>query len=130
MVNGITTSKFKIICNSSWVKMQLLATFVELKKSAVKSLPKGFEDTLPEEMPFQGGCCALVDGFGELLERRQVQIKPQIDYLTENAVVFEDGSILDNVDIILFATGYLPDYDIIDIHGITGKRTREFAHIL
>ena len=80
-------------------------------------------------MPFQGGCCAFVDGFSELLERRQVQIKPQIDYLTENEVVFEDGTVLDNVDIILFATGYLPDYDIIDIHGITGEWNREFSYI-
>ena len=80
-------------------------------------------------MPFQGGCCAFVDGFSELLERRQVQVKPQIDYLTENEVVFEDGTVLDNVDIILFATGYLPDYDIIDIHGITGEWNREFSYI-
>ena len=76
---------------------------------------------LPKEMPYQGGCLAVVDGFGELLERRQVQIKPQIDYITEKEVVFKDGNVLDNVDIILFATGYLPDYDIIDIHGISGK---------
>ena len=110
--------------------MQLFGTFIEFKKSAEQSLPKGFEDTLPEEMPFQGGCCAFVDGFSELLERRQVQIKPQIDYLTENEVVFEDGTVLDNVDIILFATGYLPDYDIIDIHGITGEWKRKFLYIL
>ena len=35
--------------------------------------------------------------------------------------MFEDGTVLDNVDIILFATGYFPDYDIVDIPGITGK---------
>ena len=37
--------------------------------------------------------------------------------------MFEDGTVLDNVDIILFATGYFPDYDIVDIPGITGKST-------
>ena len=35
--------------------------------------------------------------------------------------MFEDGTVLDNVDIILFATGYFPDYDTVDIPGITGK---------
>ena len=50
-----------------------------------------------------------------------MHIKPQIDYVTEDKVVFEDGTVLDNVDIILFATGYLPDYDIVDIPGITGE---------
>ena len=37
--------------------------------------------------------------------------------------MFEDGTVLDNVDIILFAAGYFPDYDIVDIPGITGKST-------
>ena len=95
-----------------------------MKTAVEESVPKNFHHMLPKEMPFQGGCWVLVDGFGELLEKRQVQIKPKIDYLTESEVVFEDGTVLDNVDIVLFATGYLPDYDIIDIHGITGKVVR------
>ncbi len=84
-------------------------------------MPKSFRHLLPEQPPFLGGCFAVVDGFTELLERRQVQVKPKVDYLTESEVVFEDGSVLDNVDILLFATGYLPDFDIIDIQGITGN---------
>ena len=91
-----------------------------MKTSLEESVPKDFCHMLPKEVPFQG-CFAAVDGFGALLEKKQCQIKPKIDYLTESEVVFDDGTVLDNVDIVLFATGYLPDYDIIDIHGITGK---------
>ena len=63
----------------------------------------------------------IADGFGDLCEKGRLIIKPQIDYLTENAVIFDDGSILEDVDIILYANGYLPDYDFVDIPGIRGK---------
>ena len=95
--------------------------FAEFKKSLEPSIPEVFKKFVPKELPFKGGCWVPADGLGELLEKRELHIKPQINYVTEDKVVFEDGTVLDNVDIILFATGYFPDYDIVDIPGITGK---------
>ena len=95
--------------------------FAEFKKSLEPSIPEVFKKFVPKELPFQGGCWVLADGLSELLEKRELHVKPQIDYVTEDKVVFEDGTVLDNVDIILFSTGYFPDYDIVDIPGITGK---------
>ena len=86
-----------------------------------QSVPECFAQFIPKELPFQGGCWSLADGLGDLLQTNQLHIKPQIDYVTEDKVVFKDGSVLQNVDIILLATGYLPDYDIVDIPGVTGK---------
>ncbi len=77
-------------------------------------------DLLPTEHIFQGGCFGLSDGFYEHLEAGHIIMKPQIDHLTPVGAVFQDGSCLENLDVIVFATGYYPDYDVIDIQGITG----------
>ncbi|XP_029474782.1 dimethylaniline monooxygenase [N-oxide-forming] 5-like [Rhinatrema bivittatum] len=37
----------------------------------------------------------------------KVLIKPNVKMFTENAAVFEDGTVEENIDVIIFATGYL-----------------------
>ena len=41
-------------------------------------------------------------------------------YFTENGCVFEDGSEVDDIDIVILATGFSPNLDIIDVPGIKG----------
>ena len=96
--------------------------FSEFRGLVERSVPHCFKKFIPKELPFQGGCWALADGLEDLLQEEQLFIKPQIDYLIKDKVVFKDGSVLEHVDIVLLATGYLPDYDIVDIPGVTGKK--------
>ena len=39
---------------------------------------------------------------------------------TENGAVFEDGSEIHDIDLVLFATGFDMDLDFIDVPGIKG----------
>ena len=40
---------------------------------------------------------------------------------TENGAVFEDGSEIHDIDLVILATGFDMDLDFIDIPGIKGK---------
>lgn len=41
-------------------------------------------------------------------------VKPNIREFTETSVVFEDGSVMENVDVVIFATGYSYAYPFMD----------------
>lgn len=41
-------------------------------------------------------------------------IKPNIKRFTESSAVFEDGTVMDNVDVVIFATGYSYAYPFMD----------------
>ncbi|CAJ0943059.1 unnamed protein product [Ranitomeya imitator] len=43
-----------------------------------------------------------------------IRIKPQIRMFTESSVVFEDGSIVDGLDEVIFATGYNISFPFLD----------------
>ncbi|XP_053325573.1 flavin-containing monooxygenase 3-like [Spea bombifrons] len=43
-----------------------------------------------------------------------VIVKPNIKKFTETSAVFEDGTIIDNVDVVIFATGYSYAYPFMD----------------
>ena len=36
-------------------------------------------------------------------------------------VIFKDGTSIPDIDIVLCATGWYPNYDMIDLEGIKGK---------
>ncbi len=36
-------------------------------------------------------------------------------------VIFQDGCSILDIDIVLCATGWYPNYDIVDLEGIKGK---------
>ena len=41
---------------------------------------------------------------------------------TENGAVFEDGSGIHDIDLVILATGFDMDLDFIDVPGIKGKQ--------
>ncbi|OCT85231.1 dimethylaniline monooxygenase [N-oxide-forming] 3 isoform X1 [Xenopus laevis] len=43
-----------------------------------------------------------------------VVVKPNIREFTETSAIFEDGSVIENVDVVIFATGYSYAYPFID----------------
>ncbi|XP_053549127.1 flavin-containing monooxygenase 3 [Bombina bombina] len=43
-----------------------------------------------------------------------VVVKPDVREFTESSAVFEDGSVMENVDVVIFATGYSYAYPFID----------------
>ncbi|XP_063796080.1 flavin-containing monooxygenase 3-like isoform X1 [Pseudophryne corroboree] len=43
-----------------------------------------------------------------------VVVRPNIKRFTETAAVFEDGSLMENVDVVIFATGYSYAYPFMD----------------
>ena len=54
---------------------------------------------------------------GEIIVERQ--------YVTEvtssSDVIFKDGSSVPDIDIVFCATGFTPNYDIVELEGIRGK---------
>ena len=56
---------------------------------------------------------------------------------TENGAVFEDGSEINDIDLVVLATGFIYEFDILDVPGFKGidiiitiKALRSiFAHI-
>ncbi len=48
-------------------------------------------------------------------------IRQYVTDLTPTGVKLEDGSIIKDIDIAFFATGYTPNYDFVDLPGIKGK---------
>ncbi|KAH9514067.1 Cyclopentanone 1,2-monooxygenase (CPMO) [Bulinus truncatus] len=43
-----------------------------------------------------------------------IKVKPNIQSFTEKGVAFEDGTFEDNIDLVVFATGYKVEYPFID----------------
>ncbi|XP_063282230.1 flavin-containing monooxygenase 3 [Pelobates fuscus] len=43
-----------------------------------------------------------------------VVVKPNVREFTESSAIFEDGSVVDNVDVVIFATGYSYAYPFLD----------------
>ena len=48
--------------------------------------------------------------------------KRGLKQFTETGCVFEDGSEADDIDLVILATGFNPNLDIIDVPGIKGKK--------
>ncbi|XP_018114111.1 dimethylaniline monooxygenase [N-oxide-forming] 2-like [Xenopus laevis] len=58
-----------------------------------------------------------------------VKIKPQIKAFTESSVIFEDDTVVENMDEVIFATGYTPSFPFLkdpkiidDINGFLYKQ--------
>lgn len=61
----------------------------------------------------------------------RVRIKPNVKEFSGSSVVFEDGSVLDQVDVVVFATGYNYSFPILpaELQSKSGYRLRLFKHI-
>ncbi|XP_062833872.1 dimethylaniline monooxygenase [N-oxide-forming] 2 [Anolis carolinensis] len=60
-----------------------------------------------------------------------VTVKPSIKEFTETSAIFEDGSIEENVDIVIFATGYNVAFPFVDksVIEVTDNRIPLYKHI-
>ncbi|GFO38524.1 dimethylaniline monooxygenase [n-oxide-forming] [Plakobranchus ocellatus] len=81
----------------------------------------------PESTGGPGCICAkkITDEFPNKIDCGLVKIKPNIREFTESGIIFEDGSREDDVDLVVFATGYsfyFPFLDLEDL-GVTKEVT-------
>ncbi|KAM6963016.1 uncharacterized protein FYW47_008645 [Aplochiton taeniatus] len=67
---------------------------------------------------------------GRIISGR-VQIKPNVKEFRGSSVVFTDGSIVDKVDIVVFATGYRYDFPYLpsDLREKDGQRLSLYRHV-
>ena len=55
------------------------------------------------------------------IQEGKVIPKRGLTRFTENGAVFEDGSEIQDIDLVVFATGFDMDLDFIDVPGIKGR---------
>ena len=55
------------------------------------------------------------------IQEGKVIPKRGLTRFTENGAVFEDGSEIHDIDLVVFATGFDMDLDFIDVPGIKGR---------
>ncbi|XP_034979491.2 dimethylaniline monooxygenase [N-oxide-forming] 2 isoform X2 [Zootoca vivipara] len=60
-----------------------------------------------------------------------VMVKPLVQEFTESSVIFEDGTVEDNVDIVIFATGYSVAFPFLDksVIKVEDNRVPLYKHI-
>jgi dimethylaniline monooxygenase (N-oxide forming) len=59
------------------------------------------------------------DDLPNALASGMIRIKPNVRRLTATGVEFEDGSVVDNIDVILYGTGYEFGFPFVDHKALT-----------
>ncbi|XP_070602822.1 flavin-containing monooxygenase 3-like [Erythrolamprus reginae] len=54
-----------------------------------------------------------------------VVVKPNVKQFTETSAIFQDGTVMDGLDYVIFATGYTFDYPFMDDESIIKSRNNE-----
>ncbi|RUS83753.1 hypothetical protein EGW08_008504, partial [Elysia chlorotica] len=88
---------------------------------ALKSLsePDSTHPTVNDELPNRIAC-------------GMAQIRPDVRHFTETGIVFEDGSFEDNIDLVIFATGYKVGYSFLDksvLGDVRNNRLELYKHM-
>ncbi|CAL8394455.1 unnamed protein product [Boreogadus saida] len=67
---------------------------------------------------------------GRIISGR-VQMRPNVKEFCDSSVVFVDGSIIDKVDVVVFATGYHYSFPFLprDLQAKSGHRLRLYRHV-
>ncbi len=65
-------------------------------------------------IPLHGGPMMINDELKHKLLYGLIKCRGQLERLTENSAVFTDGSEVENVDVVLFATGYNFSLSFVD----------------
>ncbi|KAK2084763.1 dimethylaniline monooxygenase [Saguinus oedipus] len=102
------TLSFSFMHIHSWVQIYLLPLQTLLNKKALRKEPV-FNDDLPARI-----LCGTVS------------IKPNVKEFTETSAVFEDGTIFEGIDCVIFATGYSYSYPFLD-ESIIKSRNNEIV---
>lgn len=60
-----------------------------------------------------------------------VKVKPNVRELRGSSVVFEDGSVEENIDLLVFATGYTFSFPFLQNHviSVTGNKTQLYKYV-
>ncbi|KAL6486178.1 hypothetical protein MHYP_G00055700 [Metynnis hypsauchen] len=60
-----------------------------------------------------------------------VLVKPNVREFRGSSVIFEDGTVEDNIDLVVFATGYTFSFPFLPDHviSVTGNKTSLYKHI-
>lgn len=60
-----------------------------------------------------------------------VNVKPLVKQFTETSAVFEDGTVVENVDIVIFATGYSVGFPFLDksVLEVEDNRVPLYKHV-
>lgn len=88
--------------------------FAHLSK---KNLNKRFDHSLyglKPDFPVTAQHPTINDDLPNRLSSGTLQVKPNIKRFTENGVEFDDGSKEDNIDSVIFATGYVIGFPFLD----------------
>lgn len=98
-----------------------LSTKVDHELYSLKSLsePDSTHPTVNDELPNRIAC-------------GMVKVKPNIRGFTETGVEFEDGTYEDNIDLVVFATGYKVEYPFLDtsvLGEIKNNRLELYKHM-
>ena len=64
------------------------------------------------------------------IQEGKVIPKRGLTRFTENGAVFEDGSEIHDINLVVFATGFDMDLDFIDVPGIKGRLPHSFERFL
>ena len=66
------------------------------------------------QYPGDGFAITDVPWINSAIQSGQVHFVSSIDHFTETTVVLSDGTVLDNIDIVLFCTGYSAGFPFLD----------------
>ncbi|XP_052092508.1 flavin-containing monooxygenase 5-like [Mytilus californianus] len=97
---------------NSLTEMQINARFDHEKYGLKPNYPPRAQDPL------------ISDEFHLRIANGLVQIRPNVKHFTESSVVFVDGSVYDDIDVVIFATGYKIGFPYVDKQ-ITESRNNE-----
>uniref|UniRef100_A0A3B4AJA6 Flavin-containing monooxygenase n=1 Tax=Periophthalmus magnuspinnatus TaxID=409849 RepID=A0A3B4AJA6_9GOBI len=62
----------------------------------------------------------------------RIRVKPKVKEFSGSSVVFDDGTIIDKVDVVIFATGYNYNFPFLppELQNKSGYRLRLYRHII
>jgi dimethylaniline monooxygenase (N-oxide forming) len=63
---------------------------------------------------FDGGVATVSDDLPNRILYGAVNIKSNIEKFTEDGAIFDDGSVLDNIDVVVLATGFKYSFPFLD----------------
>ncbi|KAM3620315.1 uncharacterized protein V6R79_021449 [Siganus canaliculatus] len=111
---------------------KLFPTWVN--RALEKSLNKAFDHKLYGLKPNHGFFSQIPVVNGDLPARiisGRVKVKPNVKELRGSSVVFEDGSTVDSVDVVVFATGYDYSFPFLPpaLQAKCGYRLRLYKHV-
>ncbi|XP_019357457.1 PREDICTED: dimethylaniline monooxygenase [N-oxide-forming] 4-like [Gavialis gangeticus] len=60
-----------------------------------------------------------------------VMVKPNVKEFTEASAIFEDGTVMDNIDVVVFATGFTVSFPFLEesVHNVCKSKTSLYKYV-